>query len=58
MSDVRIIPCLDVKKGRVAKGVGFANLRDACDLVEGALACCREKADGLVLCQRNKVVKL
>ena len=58
MSDIRIIPCLDVKKGRVVKRVRFANLRDARDLVEGALAYCRETADGLVLCQRNRVVKL
>ncbi|HEY5649036.1 MAG TPA: HisA/HisF-related TIM barrel protein, partial [Nitrospiria bacterium] len=30
----RIIPCLDVKDGRVVKGVGFVNLRDAGDPVE------------------------
>jgi imidazole glycerol phosphate synthase subunit HisF len=34
----RIIPCLDVKEGRVVKGVNFVNLRDAGDPVElGAL---------------------
>lgn len=32
----RIIPCLDVKDGRVVKGVGFNNLRDAGDPVEAA----------------------
>lgn len=32
----RIIPCLDVKDGRVVKGVGFRNLRDAGDPVEAA----------------------
>ncbi len=32
----RIIPCLDVKDGRVVKGVGFVNLRDAGDPVEVA----------------------
>ena len=58
MSDIRIIPCLDMKEERVVKGVKFVNLRDARDLVEGALAYCRETADGLVLCQRNRVVKL
>ena len=30
----RIIPCLDVKDGRVVKGVNFVNLRDAGDPVE------------------------
>ena len=30
----RIIPCLDVKDGRVVKGVNFVNIRDACDPVE------------------------
>ncbi len=33
MKEVRIIPCLDVKDGRVVKGVNFTNLRDACDPV-------------------------
>ena len=32
----RIIPCLDVKDGRVVKGVNFVNLRDAGDPVETA----------------------
>jgi len=32
----RIIPCLDVDKGRVVKGVNFVNLRDAGDPVETA----------------------
>ena len=32
----RIIPCLDVKDGRVVKGVNFVNLRDAGDPVEQA----------------------
>ncbi len=58
MSDIRIIPCLDMKEERIVKGVKFVNPRDARDLVEGALAYCRETADGLVLCQRNRVVKL
>ena len=31
---IRIIPCLDVDKGRVVKGVNFENLRDAGDPVE------------------------
>ena len=32
----RIIPCLDVKDGRVVKGINFVNLRDAGDPVETA----------------------
>ena len=38
MFKVRIIPCLDVKDGRVVKGVNFVNLRDAGDPVEAAIA--------------------
>jgi len=45
---VRIIPCLDVKDGRVVKGINFVNLRDARDPVEAAQAYCREGADELV----------
>ena len=43
----RIIPCLDVKDGRVVKGVGFVNLRDAGDPVEVAGIYDREGADEL-----------
>ena len=38
MQEIRIIPCLDVKDGRVVKGVKFVNLRDARDLAEAAEA--------------------
>jgi cyclase len=48
METVRIVPCLDVKDGRVVKGVNFVNLRDARDPVEAAEAYCREGADELV----------
>ena len=48
MKEVRIIPCLDVKEGRVVKGIKFVNLRDARDPVEAAQAYCREGADELV----------
>lgn len=41
----RIIPCLDVKDGRVVKGVNFVNLRDAGDPVELAALYDREGAD-------------
>lgn len=44
----RIIPCLDVKDGRVVKGVNFVNLRDAGDPVELAALYDRENADELV----------
>ncbi len=48
MKVIKIIPCLDVKEGRVVKGVNFVNLRDARDPVEAAAAYCREGADELV----------
>ncbi|MFD1886970.1 imidazole glycerol phosphate synthase subunit HisF [Paenibacillus wenxiniae] len=44
----RIIPCLDVKEGRVVKGVNFVNLRDAGDPVELAAIYDREGADELI----------
>jgi len=44
----RIIPCLDVKDGRIVKGVRFVNLRDAGDPVEAALAYDAQGADELV----------
>ena len=44
----RIIPCLDVKDGRVVKGVNFVDLRDAGDPVEVAAAYSREGADEVV----------
>ena len=44
----RVIPCLDVKDGRVVKGVRFMDLRDAGDPVEAALAYDAQGADELV----------
>jgi len=44
----RIIPCLDIKDGRVVKGVNFLNLRDAGDAVENAGFYDKEGADELV----------
>ncbi len=44
----RIIPCLDVKEGRVVKGVKFLDLRDAGDPVQAALAYDAQGADELV----------
>lgn len=48
MHTKRIIPCLDVNAGRVVKGVNFANLIDAGDPVECALAYDKAGADELV----------
>ena len=47
MIATRIIPCLDVKDGRVVKGVNFVNLRDAGDPVAAAQAYDRAHADEL-----------
>ncbi len=47
MFKVRIIPCLDVKDGRVVKGVNFVDLRDAGDPVEAAIAYDAAGADEL-----------
>jgi len=49
----RIIPCLDVKNGRVVKGINFLNLRDAGDPVEQAQIYDREGADELVFLDIN-----
>jgi len=45
---VKVIPCLDIKDGRVVKGVKFVNLRDARDPVEAAEAYSSEGADEVV----------
>jgi cyclase len=47
MFKVRVIPCLDVKDGRVVKGVNFVNLRDAGDPVQAAIAYDAAGADEL-----------
>src|SRR3984957_14704531 len=47
MLKVRVIPCLDVKDGRVVKGINFVNLRDAGDPVEQAIVYDRAGADEL-----------
>jgi cyclase len=44
----RIIPCLDVKDGRVVKGIKFVNLQDAGDPVEQAIVYDKERADELI----------
>lgn len=45
----RVIPCLDVRDGRVVKGVRFTQLRDAGDPVEQAKRYAAEGADELVI---------
>lgn len=45
----RIIPCLDIKNGRVVKGVHFGGLRDAGDPVEAARAYDAQGADEICL---------
>lgn len=47
MFKVRVIPCLDVKDGRVVKGVNFVNLRDAGDPVQASIAYDAAGADEL-----------
>ncbi len=47
MNPVSIMPCLDIKDGRVVKGVKFADLRDAADPVEAAVAYEKGGADCL-----------
>lgn len=49
MTTKRVIPCLDVKNGRVVKGVNFLNLRDKGDPVELAVRYEEEGADEIVL---------
>ncbi len=48
MKEVKVIPCLDVREGRVVKGVKFVDLRDARDPVEAAAAYSGAGADELV----------
>jgi cyclase len=48
MKMVRVIPCLDIKDGRVVKGVKFVNLRDARDPAEAAAAYSQQGADEVV----------
>lgn len=45
MEPVKIIPCLDMKDGRVVKGVHFVDLRDAGEPVENAVHYQQEGAD-------------
>ena len=53
MHTKRIIPCLDIRDGRVVKGVQFLNIRDAGDPVEAAVRYNEAGADELVLLDIN-----
>ncbi len=59
MSDLlkRIIPCLDVKNGRVVKGVHFRDLRDMGDPVSLALRYEKEGADEIIVLNEGKIVE-
>ena len=46
---IKIMPCLDMRNGRVVKGVHFVNIRDAGDPVEFAKAYCEAGADELAM---------
>jgi imidazole glycerol phosphate synthase subunit HisF len=49
MIAIRVIPCLDVRDGRIVKGVRFANLRDAGDPAERAALYEEQGADEIVV---------
>lgn len=49
MGPIKIMPCLDMKEGRVVKGVHFVNIRDAGDPVENAAFYQQEGADELAM---------
>jgi len=49
METIKIMPCLDMKEGRVVKGIHFVELRDAGDPVENASLYQREGADELAM---------
>ncbi|NQU07723.1 MAG: imidazole glycerol phosphate synthase subunit HisF, partial [Candidatus Abyssubacteria bacterium] len=49
MKTIRIMPCLDMKEGRVVKGIHFVDLKDAGDPVENAERYQKEGADELAM---------
>jgi imidazole glycerol phosphate synthase subunit HisF len=51
MNNVKGIPCLDIREGRVVNGVKFVNLKDARDPVETAQAYCKQGALGKTIPQ-------
>ena len=57
MLKMRVIPCLDVKDGRVVKGVNFVDLSDAGDPVEQARLYDREGADELCFLESRRATR-
>ena len=55
--EIRIIPCLDMKDGRVVKGINFTNIKDAGDPVEVAKTYSKAGADELVLLDISATVE-
>ena len=53
----RVIPCMDVKDGRVVKGVNFVNLRDAGDPIELAQRYDEERADEVIFLDITAVLR-
>ena len=49
METIKIMPCLDMKEGRVVKGIHFVDLKDAGDPIENAALYQKEGADGLAM---------
>src|SRR5512136_1843260 len=49
MSTIKIMPCLDMKEGRVVKGIHFVNIKDAGDPVQNAAFYEKEGADELAM---------
>lgn len=49
MGIIKIMPCLDMKEGRVVKGIHFVDIRDAGDPVENAAVYQKEGADELAM---------
>jgi imidazole glycerol phosphate synthase subunit hisF (EC 4.1.3.-) len=54
----RIIPCLDIKDGRVVKGINFVDLKDAGDPVENAIVYEEQKADEIVFLDIQPLTKI
>lgn len=57
MEPIKIMPCLDMKEGRVVKGINFINLRDAGDPVENARFYEHEGADELAMLDISATVE-
>ena len=54
MNPIKIMPCLDMKNGRVVKGIHFTDLRDAGDPAGNAAFYEKEGADELAICKAHR----